>query len=641
VVTDAWGRTVQGATWLHSQAESCDAGGDAACLVLPDGPAWFAFVAPGYRPAAVALQRDEAGCPISVVPLQPGAPQLPAPPLFPSDRIVPMPAELLVPQEGSAENPHLFMALSHEWFADSGSVPARNRAEFFVSGEELYASLAQDLEAATVSIHATTWWWQSNFELRRPPDHPFLSEEERWGNTAMAILLSRPQAFKRVIVGRFTSETAAGMAYVNTDSLLRSRALDPSDNFEVMIQGNPTPVPLNDLYIPVDHPLPYAARLLEVRPEVADWSFVGTQSVLAPLATIEAASWHQKAWTIDGRIAYITGMNVKSTDWDTADHGTFEPRRMKFKSTAEERQAVVDRLAFPDLGPRKDAGVRLEGPAGHALDSVLRARWEWGRGGDALFHEYASPFPTLAVPAEAADGVPAQVVATMPEPFGERSILESHRKAIRNAESLIYIEDQYFRIPMLLPEFEESLSAHPGLRIVVVTKPVSLADGARKWTVEMDQAMRKLAGERYLLLQARSFDAEGTADGESGPLFSDMDVHTKLVIVDDCFLTVGSANKNNRGMLYEGELNAVVLDAQFVTQVRARHFANISGDEDFPWATAAGSEILERMKELADQNQAAYDAVDAGGPPAPAPVGFLYHLAFAPEYLLECGPDAF
>ncbi|MBM4355502.1 MAG: hypothetical protein FJ109_17220 [Deltaproteobacteria bacterium] len=641
VVTDAWGRPVKGAALLHSQADPCAAGGDVPCVRLPAGSTWLAVTAPGYQPAALKVERSDDGCLAAVTPLHPGAPAIPAPPRFPAPSVVPMPAEVFLPPPGADDRPVLFMALSHEWFADSGSPPARNRAEYFLSGEEFYASLAVDLREAQQTIHAATWWWQSNFELVRTPDQPFLSEEERWDNTAMAILLARPHVFKRVNVGRFTGETAAGMAYVNTDSMLRSRALDPTDNFEVMIQGNPTPVPLNDPYVPMEHPLPYASRLLRSHPELDGWTLLGTQTDLAALTTIEAASWHQKVWTIDGRIAYVSGMNVKSSDWDTEDHAVFEARRMKYKSPPEDRQAVVDRLAFPDLGPRKDAGIRLEGPAAHAVDSILAARWEWGRGGDALFGEYATPFPLLEMPPDHPDGILSQVVATMPEPFGERSILESHRKAIRNALSLIFIEDQYFRIPMLLPELAEGLAAHPALRIVVVTKPVSLADGARKWTVEMDRSLRELAGDRYLLLQGRVADMEGTADGESGPVFSDMDVHTKLVFVDDHFLTVGSANKNNRGMLYEGEMNAVVLDTQFVAQVRARHFANLTGDEQFPWATASGAEILDRMKQLAETNQQVRDAVEAHLPPPGPPIGFLHPLAFTPEYLIDCGPDAF
>jgi hypothetical protein len=641
VPTDAWGRPLQGALVIHSTAQPCASGTDPACIRVSGGTAWFAASAPGHLPAAVSVEHDADGCVLPVESLDSQSPLLPDPPQFPAAQVVPMPAELLFPPEGTAETPLLFLALSDEWFADSGSPPARNRAEYFLSGEELYESLAADLAVAQESATCATWWWQSDFELLRPPEHPFMTEEERWPNTVMAILLSRPEIAKRVLVGRFTGETAAGMAYVNTDIMLRQRAYDPGDNFEVMIQGNPTPVPLYDDFVPVDHPLPYARRLLEQHPDLADWSFVGTWSLEAPLAAMEAASWHQKVWTLDGRITYISGMNVKSTDWDTEFHSVFEPRRMKYMSSSEDRQSVADRLAFPDLGPRKDAGIRLQGPAAHAVESILAARWEWGRGGGALFHELTTAYAAGAPSPEEPDGIPAQVVATMPEPFGDRSILESHRKAIRNAQSLIYIEDQYWRIPMLLPDLVESLSQHPALRILVVTKPVSLADGARKWTVEMDKALRLAAGDRYLLLQARVPDMEGTSDGESGPLFQPMDVHTKLVFVDDRFLTVGSANKNNRGMLYEGEMNAVVLDAPFVSQARGRHFANISGDESFPWATASGAEILDRMRQLALENGEIFDSVKRGLPLPAQPVGFLHLLDIGTDYLVDCGPDAF
>ncbi len=536
---------------------------------------------------------------------------------------------------------YLFVALEHPWFADSGAPPERNHATFFHCGEPMYARLAEDLQQATQSVRVATWWWQSRFELQRPEaTHLTLTPEERFGNTAMGLLEQLTGVDIRVLVGRFAGDTATGMAYVNTDTALREKAYALDDGFEVILQGNPTPVPVFDDFVPPPYALPLAQRIRETSPVYTDLSFSDTETVALALEQAEAASWHQKTWVLDDRITYISGMNVKSTDWDTPQHRVFEPRRMKFQSSPEERAAVADHQVLPDLGPRKDSGLRLVGPAAADVARILQARWTWGQGRKDLFAELTTPFPDPMAAPPHPDGVLTQVVATLPAPFNQRSIREVHEKAIAQATDLIFIEDQYWRVPLLLPVLAQALAASPELHIVVVTKPVSALDGAKQWTLYMDQELRALAGERYLLLQLKSFDAVGLADGSSGPLFLPIDVHTKLMFVDDRFLTLGSANKNNRGLLYEGELNAAILDQAFVRSARQSFLANLTGDSQTDWGTLPGADIAKRLAEQAATNAAREAAWLEGSGPSP-PEGFIYPLAFTTDYYIDVGPDAF
>jgi len=534
-----------------------------------------------------------------------------------------------------------FIGFSHPRLADSGPAPSLNTAELFLNGEDMFQSLYQDLLNTTVAAHAVTWWWQSNFELNRPAQtHPFMSEDERWENTVMALLLGNPNVNKRVMVGRFTAETAQGLAYLNTDSMLRSRAYDPNDNFEVLLQGNPTAVPFLGEFVPTEHPLPYLARLLENNSMTAELDFGPEQQQQALVSALDAASWHQKAWVLDGAVAYVSGMNVKSSDWDTSEHRVFEPRRMKFKSPAEDRLAVINKEQFSDLGPRKDAGIRVAGPAAWDVDHIFQKRWELAVAAEEPFHEYASPFQLLAPAVEPADGVLTQVVSTMPEPFGERSILEGLDKAFRQATDLIYIEDQYWRVPVLLDSLKAGLAASPGLCLVVVTKDVSPFDGAKKWTLIMDNELKKAAGDRYLVLQLKVFD-RGHAGGIDAPIFLPVDVHTKLTVVDNDYVSVGSANKNNRGLLYEGELNVTVIDPQFGADSRRRVLERISGDTGYSWSAASGCAALDRLRQMA-QNNAAVEADLLADPDSTAqPSGMVYPLEFTPEVYMEAGPDAF
>jgi hypothetical protein len=123
-----------------------------------------------------------------------------------------------------------------------------------------------------------------------------------------------------------------------------------------------------------------------------------------------------------------------------------------------------------------------------------------------------------------------------------------------------------------------------------------------------------------------------------------------MLIVDDKFMSIGSANKNNRGIVYEGEMNVAILDAEFVRAQRRRILANM-----LPAGTAATDDAsvwFSQMKSAAAANDAVYRAWDAEGgdisldgaamPAKYVPKGFIYTLD--PRAVSECliesvGPD--
>lgn len=557
-------------------------------------------------------------------------------------------AYALVPQQsqgGTCPVYQVLVGLEHRWFACTGRAPSRNEAELFTSGESMFGRLAQDLAAATKRIHGVTWWWQSDLELVRSQQQPFMTSDQRKAQTMGTLLASKTSVERRIIVERFASMTAGGLAYVNTDPELRGHAYDTGDSMEVMVQGNPTPIPLNGSYKPVPHPVPFLPKALAQNPDLpaGDYGPLTESAQAAEETYLDASSWHQKSWTIDGTIAYVGGMNVKAADWDSDQHGVFDARRMLFKTSNEERQLVVEKRALPDVVPRKDYSVRVVGPIARDLDEVIQLRWEWGRQRKDLFHEFTTPYDLLAAAPETPGGVLMQLIVTLPEPFGERSILESLDKALRNATDFIYVEDQYFRMPVVLDAFKAALAASPTLHVVVVTPDVSMADGAKKWTLIMDEELRKAAGERYLLLRLRSYDI-GYLGGPELPaaVFQDINLHSKQVIVDDIYMNVGSCNKNNRGLLLEGEMNLAILDSAFVTAGKVKILQQLTGDTQFGWGQATGAQIVARLAEVAAKNEAIRKQVEATGEvPASPPSGFVYPLAFTSDYLLDVGPDVF
>ena len=568
----------------------------------------------------------------------------------------------------------IFVGLRHRWFSSQARPPQPgNAVELYLDGEETWSTVRTDLLLAQETIHISTWWWQSDFELVRDwYILPGYSQIERWENTMIATLQSVP-AMKRILVGEFWGEHSV-MDWITADSLLESYALDPYDSIEFMGQGNAT---AGQFWFEPD-PVIFSDRLAAAHPQtdglvfdddpvlssVVPGHWVDLTDVPAVSVAFQHASWHQKFLVVDHDIAWIGGMNVKGTDWDSNEHRVFEHRRMAFDATGDERLAVFNKEADSDYRPRKDYVLRVAGPAARAASEVFQTRWEMNLASGAPFSEHSSPFlaPEGAAPAQG-DSL-AQVTATMPEPWWEHGIAETWWNAISEAEDFIFIEDQYWRLPMMADLIIARMQEVPELKLLVVTQTVDeWLDPACETTHAFHhQLLDALGPLRYRTYQLRSFDWVATwGFDETEGYFADLNVHSKLLIVDDVFMSVGSCNKNNRGLIYEGELNAAVLDPVMVREARRRVFANM-----LPAGTPATDDVDTwwwQFEDAAWWNDLVYEAWDAEGwdidcgdlsnPSDPGewpcdgpymPDGFVYSLDFrTPDYcLLEgVGPDMF
>ena len=556
----------------------------------------------------------------------------------------------------------VFLGLRHKWFSAEGR-PARrgNQVTFLQDGEQAWGSVAQDLKAAKNRIMAATWWWQSDFELYRDPqNHPYQTQNERWPNTILGILEQSP-AEKRILVGQFWSQDSI-LAWMTTDSKLKAYAEAPGDGFEFMGQANETKGQFHFALTPFTFGDRVRSTFTETQNEQFDQEAQITSTVperdvdltLWPVSLqTQAASFHQKFMVIDDELAYIGGMNLKEVDWDTSKHLVFEPRRMLFDATQADRLAVVNKEQLPDQGPRKDYMVRIDGPAAQDAADIFHERWQHQLDSKVDYSENSTPFTVKRDIPERPNGIQMQVTATLPQPFWEHAIAETWFNAVNQAENYIYIEDQYFRVPMLNEAIEARMQAKPNLRLIVITKPINeYADPGCVWTYKSHELFKNKFGSRYMMLQLRAFDTVEVsfAIDETESRFADMDVHAKMLIVDDKFMSVGSCNKNNRGIVYEGELNVAVLDAAWVHSARQQIFANM-----LPAGTQPTDDVATWWKQFqnaAAWNDGVYSAWDAeggdinlNGAPLPdmyTPEGFVYSLNFGPpsDCLFESvGPD--
>ena len=541
----------------------------------------------------------------------------------------------------------VFIGLPHLWFASTGRAPTDgNLLRLMRDGEDTWQTIAERIDAATTSIHAASWWWESDFELIRPTE--ILSESLRRQYQVIEMLEDSP-ATKRVMIW---GHPLASL--LNVDDELVSHGEIPRDEFEFMTQENPSrgafPWSLGaaDFGDALANAISVATALLDDVPlaelgpaytvDITDFPF----GFDAPLA-----SYHQKLWVFDGDEAIVSGMNVKLTDWDDSDHEVFDHRRMDFGASGSARRDVRDHERESDSGPRKDYAIYIQGPLATDVEDLFASRWNYLIDEGAEYSWNSTEIRPRALP-ELSGGVEAQLVTTMPQPFNEYSILESHLNAVANATDYIFIEDQYWRAPILVDAIVERMDEVPGLMLIVVTKPVSeFTDPGCYWTHATDQALEDAFGDRYRTYRLQAFStAPGFGFDETDGVFVDMDIHSKLMIIDDVFLSVGSCNKNNRGYVYEGEANVNVFDRRWVTAERGEIIGNILGVAFTP------SDWIAELERSAARNDDVYEAwddesfdLDLDGDPLPFaydPRGFAYTVEFADpsDCLIEpIGPD--
>jgi phosphatidylserine/phosphatidylglycerophosphate/cardiolipin synthase-like enzyme len=196
-------------------------------------------------------------------------------------------------------------------------------------------------------------------------------------------------------------------------------------------------------------------------------------------------------------------------------------------------------------------------------------------------------------------------VRTVPEhvydglPRGEFTVLESYLRALRSAERIVYLESQFLWSPEIVAVLVQKLREPPSdaFRLVVVL-PAHPNNGADDTRGQLGVLADEDRDERFLacaLYQA----------GEGGkPVY----VHAKVGIVDDAWLTVGSANLNEHSLFNDTEANVVVRDEVLARAARIRLWAEhlelpedeVGGDPatvvDELWRPRAVASLRERRE---------------------------------------------
>jgi cardiolipin synthase len=216
---------------------------------------------------------------------------------------------------------------------------------------------------------------------------------------------------------------------------------------------------------------------------------------------------HRKIVVIDGYIGYTGGMNI-------ADYYI---------------------KGLPKIGEWRDVHVRIEGSAVHNLQKVFLEMWEKETkqkiGGDAYFPQYTPPYK---------DGKDIAIVDRRPRktPKLMRRVLAG---SIRAAQRKLQIINPYF-VPTRSIKKEIRKALQRGVDVEIMISTESDIPFTPEATFYISHKLMKQGAEVYMY---------------NGGFH-----HSKVMMVDESFCTVGSTNLSSRGLRYDYETNAFIFDKE-------------------------------------------------------------------------------
>jgi cardiolipin synthase len=259
---------------------------------------------------------------------------------------------------------------------------------------------------------------------------------------------------------------------------------------------------------------------------------------------------HRKITIVDGRIAFAGGVNLDTVYENPADAGV--PRG-------------------GDMGKAfwRDTAVRIEGPAVAELQKLFFGTWREQRGPAV---EPANYFPPLV-------RVGVQTIRVIGSSPGERRPLyyASLLTAMQSARRRVWLCSGYFLPPHQERE-ELAKVARAGLDVRIVAPAFSDVQSAV-------YAARAAYGD-LLEAGARIFE------------INDAVVHAKMAVVDDTWTVIGSSNLDRRSVVFNNEVDVVVVGHDTAGQVEAVMLRYMDAAREVDLARWDRRSLGERMREL-------------------------------------------
>ncbi|MEW6055081.1 MAG: phospholipase D-like domain-containing protein [Bdellovibrionota bacterium] len=271
-------------------------------------------------------------------------------------------------------------------------------------------------------------------------------------------------------------------------------------------------------------------------------------------------SHHEKFVIIDGETAFVGGVDICDDRWDSPQHFYSDSRRSLDHEKEEHR-------------PYHDMTVEVRGEVAVDLVEYIGARWR------AIS---SIPFPERPRMArlEGAGKYRLLISRTRASVDLRRPLLVRESEflihdLIRSVRHQLVIENQYYWSPQINDELSTLMRARAGtgLKILlVVPAPLNGSTAFRMMGVlqtALLERLEKVAKETRTLFVAGCPYALAPDLSDEKSIY----VHSKVAIVDDRYMAIGSANLNNRAFRLDTELNLTLVGETEETRLRIARLA--------------------------------------------------------------------
>ena len=263
---------------------------------------------------------------------------------------------------------------------------------------------------------------------------------------------------------------------------------------------------------------------------------------------------HRKLLVVDGKIAYVGGINISSV-YSSGSFGSPFARSRKAPHT--------------QAGPTwRDTHLRIEGPVVADFQKLFMSTWVQQKG-DAL--SGPAYYPQLS------NKGPEVVRAIGSSPDDPYSLMYATLiSAINSAESQVYLTNAYFLPdPQLLAALKGATARGVDVRLLLPGKSDS----------------------DLVLYASRSFYQELLDSGIRIYERQDALLHSKTAMIDGVWSTVGSTNLDWRSRLNNQEIDAVILGQGFGRRMQAMFDQDLQASRQITRADWEHRSLLSRLKE--------------------------------------------
>ena len=324
---------------------------------------------------------------------------------------------------------------------------------------------------------------------------------------------------------------------------IRLRPLDDGDTIGVFLRRLVEAAPALEIHILVWATGPiYSSRSLRVFRRKG-WSDHPRIHLHFDKRHALRGSHHQKIVTVDDAIAFVGGFDLTAARWDTSRHAPHCPARTRPNGK--------------HYGPVHDVQAMFGGAAARATADL--ARWRWAMATGTALAPVADPqagWPAGVRPDMR--GCATAIARAIPALSGldeRRETFRLTRDALAAARRHIYIETQYLAAFGIGDVLAARLAEPDGPEVVILV--TSSSRGLLEQFVmahNRDRLIRRLRGaDRFERLRVM-YAVVPREDGSECEVL----IHSKVLIVDDTFVRIGSSNLNNRSEAMDMECDVAV-----------------------------------------------------------------------------------